>query len=32
MYGDLKSQASTMISPNLFGRDTSAPAAQEKNK
>jgi hypothetical protein len=32
MYGDLKSQASKMISPNLFGRDTSAPAVQEQNK
>lgn len=32
MYGDLKAKASTMISPNLFGRDVSAPAVQEQNK
>ena len=29
IYGDLRSQASKMISPNLFGRDASAPATQE---
>jgi hypothetical protein len=29
IYGDLRSQASKLISPNLFGRDVSAPAAQE---
>jgi hypothetical protein len=32
MYGDLRAKASTMISPNLFGRDVSAPATQEQNK
>ena len=32
MYGDLKNQASRMISPNLFGRDTSAPATIQNNK
>jgi hypothetical protein len=29
IYGDLRSQASKLISPNLFGRDVSAPATQE---
>jgi hypothetical protein len=29
IYGDLRAQASKMISPNLFGRDVSAPATQE---
>ena len=29
IYGDLRSKASSLISPNLFGRDVSAPATQE---
>lgn len=29
IYGDLRAKASSLISPNLFGRDVSAPASQE---
>jgi hypothetical protein len=29
IYGDLRSKASSLISPNLFGRDVSAPATQD---
>lgn len=32
LYGDLRSKASQLISPNLFGRDVSAPASADNTK